>query len=522
MSNHARKKWGVKIAPVFRTPCIYKGKCNFKDTNLREIGQFAKEYGTRAIQKHLGDHVLSTICPGNALNMDNIAKNLLCPRIAGMTRLFILQNFKEINRMTDDLFGAMPIKDLECLLSDDRLNMSEEELFSAMANWAGEDDNRLRAVSSILHVVRLTLMSAEFFNEHVVTSDMAKEQGFSNKLNAAKAYFRNMGRPRRRWAILRSYMEREKFRTPSSIVVASGGWTSSLDPEENGPRNYLQAYNMRSNTWIPITHSGTERWSGHGMVVIEKTLYMFGGYSGIDARRNMASYDLIKGQWSYDYPNMHSRRGFVSATTCGAKIYALGGYNSNAGVWGERLSTAEVYDPKSNNWTMLPPMNRIRSDACAVSHAGLVYIIGGFDGTEILSSIEIYDPQTNQWTYGPSMLVRRSGLRAVVHKGKIYAMGGYDGQDRLSSVECLDPQRLLLGWKLVAPMMSQRSDFATASLEDMIQVIGGYKPGGVLKECETYNPETNTWRPSAPLAKGIGSLAAITISNLSEGHSIPI
>ena len=122
---------------------IYKGKCDFKDTDLWEIGHFANEYGTRAIQKHLGDHVLSTMCPGNALSMDNIAKNLLCPRIAGMTRLFILQNFKEINRMTDDLFGAMPIKDLECLLSDDRLNMSEEELFSAMANWAGEDENRL-------------------------------------------------------------------------------------------------------------------------------------------------------------------------------------------------------------------------------------------------------------------------------------------------------------------------------------------------------------------------------------------
>ena len=243
----------------------------------------------------------------------------------------------------------------------------------------------------------------------------------------------------------------------------------------------------------------------------------------------MASYDLIKGQWSYDNPNMHSRRCYVSATTCRAKIYALGGASSvqlpngdNDIFFLQRLATAEVYDPISNNWTMLPPMNRIRSNACAVSHAGLVYIIGGFDGTEILSSIEIYDPQTNQWTYGPSMLVRRSGLRAVVHKGKIYAMGGYDGQDRLSSVECLDPLRLLPGWKLVAPMMSQRSNFATASIEEEIQVIGGYRPGGVFKECETYNPETNTWRPSAPLAKGQSAVAAITISNLPERHSLPI
>ena len=108
------------------------------------------------------------------------------------------------------------------------------------------------------------------------------------------------------------------------------------------------------------------------------------------------------------------------------------------------------------------------------------------------------------------------------HTGPPYAMGGYDDQDTLSSVECLDPQRLLPGWKMVAPMMSQRSNFATASIEEEIQVIGGYRPGGVFKECETYNPETNTWRPSAPLAKGQSAVAAITISTLPEGHSIPI
>ena len=240
----------------------------------------------------------------------------------------------------------------------------------------------------------------------------------------------------------------------------------------------------------------------------------------------MASYDLIKGQWSYDNPNMHSRRCYVSATTCEAKIYALGGARSvqlpNGDNEIQRLATAEVYDPISNNWTMLPPMNRIRSDACAVSHAGLVYIIGGFDGTEILSSIEIYDPQTNQWTYGPSMLVRRSGLRAVVHRGKIYAMGGYDGQDQLSSVECLDPQRLLPGWKLVAPMMRERSNFATASLEDQIQVIGGLGDGGNLKDCEIYNPKTDTWSPCAPLGRSQQGIAAIEISDLPLNHAIPL
>ena len=168
-------------------------------------------------------------------------------------------------------------------------------------------------------------------------------------------------------------------------------------------------------------------------------------------------------------------------------------------------------------------MNRIRSDACAVSHAGLVYIIGGFDGTEILSSMEIYDPQTNQWTYGPSMLRRRYGHRAVMNRGKIYAMGGKDGNftDILDSVECLDP-RLLLGWQLVAPMMRERSNFATASIDHKIQVIGGLGDAGDLKDCEIYNPKTDTWSPCAPLGRSQQGIAAIEISDLPLNHAIPL
>ena len=104
-------------------------------------------------------------------------------------------------------------------------------------------------------------------------------------------------------------------------------------------------------------------------------------------------------------------------------------------------------------------------------------------------------------------------------------MGGFDDElatNWLSSVEQLDPQRLLPGWQSVADMLNQRSNFAIASIEDKIQVMGGLSPGGGFGECEIYDPEANTWTPCAPLAEGRHGMAAITISNLPAGHSIPI
>lgn len=68
---------------------------------------------------------------------------------------------------------------------------------------------------------------------------------------------------------------------------------------------------------------------------------------------------------------MHSRRCYVSVTVLDGIIYALGGYD---GV--NRQNSAERYDPKSNQWTMIPSMNTQRSDAHACTLDGKIYITG--------------------------------------------------------------------------------------------------------------------------------------------------
>ena len=131
----------------------HNGEYAIDEDNIWGLGKFAKEFGTKGIQKTLGDHVTSNIEPRNALQMQAIAETLLCPKIAGMTRLFILQNFKEINRLTNDMFGTVPIADLESLLKDDNLNITEEELFSAMVKWAGNDTTRQTTIITVLGLV---------------------------------------------------------------------------------------------------------------------------------------------------------------------------------------------------------------------------------------------------------------------------------------------------------------------------------------------------------------------------------
>jgi len=70
----------------------------------------------------------------------------------------------------------------------------------------------------------------------------------------------------------------------------------------------------------------------------------------------------------------------------------------------------------------------------AVALKGRVYICGGFDGSSSLNSVEMYDPETDEWTMLSSMERHRSASGVVVLDGQIYAIGGHDGLSIFDSV----------------------------------------------------------------------------------------
>ena len=113
------------------------------------------------------------------------------------------------------------------------------------------------------------------------------------------------------------------------------------------------------------------------------------------------------------------------------KIYALGGNNGVA-----RMRSCERYDPVANQWELIAPMIKRRSDAGCAALNGRVYVAGGYDGHHLLHSAEVYDVATNQWTYIEHMSIGRSALSLVAFSGCLYAIGGFDGYSRLGSGEC--------------------------------------------------------------------------------------
>lgn len=105
-------------------------------------------------------------------------------------------------------------------------------------------------------------------------------------------------------------------------------------------------------------------------------------------------------------------------------------------------------------------MNFARSDASAAELDGRVYVCGGFNGTEPMETTEMYDPVTNEWTMITPMLSKRSGLGMVNFKQNLYVIGGFDGVNRLRSGEKYDS--LKKSWTSIPEMLSPRSNFGIA------------------------------------------------------------
>jgi len=79
---------------------------------------------------------------------------------------------------------------------------------------------------------------------------------------------------------------------------------------------------------------------------------------------------------------------------------------------------------------------------------GLVYAVGGFNGSLRVRTVDVYDPAKDSWSSVASMEARRSTLGAAVLNGCIYAIGGFDGSSGTIIIVIIIIQRCIVTWHL--------------------------------------------------------------------------
>ncbi|KAG5849451.1 kelch-like protein 2 isoform X1 [Anguilla anguilla] len=242
-------------------------------------------------------------------------------------------------------------------------------------------------------------------------------------------------------------------------------------------------------------------------VSLPKVMVVVGGQAP-KAIRSVECYDFEEERW-YQAAELPSRRCRAGVVYMGGLVYAIGGFNGSL-----RVRTVDSYDPAKDQWTCVASMQDRRSTLGSAMLNGLLYAVGGFDGSTGLSTVEAYNAKTNEWFHIVPMNTRRSSVGVGVVAGILYAVGGYDGATRqcLSTVEAYNPNTN--EWTYIAEMSTRRSGAGVGVLKGLLYAVGGHDGPLVRKSCEVYDPATNTWKQVADMNMCRRNAGVCAVSNL--------
>ena len=183
---------------------------------------------------------------------------------------------------------------------------------------------------------------------------------------------------------------------------------------------------------------------------------------------------------------------------------------SNSNAYPETLDIVEAYDPDSGKWQTLEPINRpVAQQTLVPMGDGRVMSVGGFNelgnmvGTD---RAEIFNPKTNIWTLTESMSNSRISPEAIALKdGRVLVTGGMFPSTDSPVSETYDPT--LGEWAETGTMSQHRSSHTLTLLHDnRVLAVGGIGPQGkddyiLHSTTEIFDPATNTWSPGPEMSQ---------------------
>ncbi|CAN9502280.1 unnamed protein product [Ophioblennius macclurei] len=180
--------------------------------------------------------------------------------------------------------------------------------------------------------------------------------------------------------------------------------------EEN---HMIYYYNEAANDWRPLTAMPDDiNTKGCGICTMYNYLFVAGGIKGYGDKGKVSEkvfyYNPITNRWAEIRP-LNQARAQLKLVSMDGYLYAIGG---------ECLFTVEKYDPRMDRWTTVAPLPK---GAFAVAHeattcSGELYVSGGSLFYRLLK----YDPKRDEWQECPYNNSRKKSSDMVALKSFIY------------------------------------------------------------------------------------------------------
>ncbi|MCO5569777.1 hypothetical protein L7F22_023492 [Adiantum nelumboides] len=270
-------------------------------------------------------------------------------------------------------------------------------------------------------------------------------------------------------------------------VGSDEAWLYVLTEKPSG--SPFKAFSPHLNKWFELPQMITSledyRLQGFTCVGLGPRLLVMGGiHQSFENIRQDHSPGIVSGdvrvynactnQWT-KAPNMKTPRSWFAAAVIGQCVYVAGGQGKD-----RFLNSVEVYDLQTNRWSYASDMHHVRSSCYGLAVQGKFWIIGGelmrnqYGERPERGSAEVYDPDTGLWTLIPEMWLDTQKVPgpSTVHCGKIL----FAHKSKLMVYDDVANNWYHVGYLPGADLYNDRIvryGFACESIDDELYIVGG-------------------------------------------------
>ncbi|KAK1171963.1 kelch-like protein 40b [Acipenser oxyrinchus oxyrinchus] len=457
---------------------IYTSEIEITEQNVQDIFSAANMFQVPSVFTVCVSFLQKRLSLSNCLAIFRLGLMLDCARLAIAARDFISDRFQLISRDQD--FEQLSASELAAIISSDSLNVEKEEIvFEAVMKWVSNDkQNRLASLTDLFDCVRFRLIPKTYFVSNVETHELIKSTPeLVKKLQMVKdAHEGNLPDVKHTGdektvaeeeeehllpGILNDNMRFGMFLRDLLFMVSDTG-AVAYDPLGN------ECYVASLSKQIPKNHCS--------LVTKENQIFVAGGiyYNEEDKENPLSSYFLQYDHLDSDWlgmPPLPSPRCLFGLGEAENSIFVIGGKELKEGE--RTLETVMCYDRQSFKWGESDPLPYAVYGHAAVSHSGLVYVIGGKgDSKKCLKRVCVYDPRKFEWKELAPLKMARSLFGATVHSGKIYVAAGVTDTGLTNTVEVYDAATNK--WEAFVEFPQERSSMNLISLAGNLYAIGGF------------------------------------------------
>lgn len=411
----------------------YTAKLELNLANIQDVLSAASHCQMDAVVDACTNYLQSQLDIDNCVDLVTISETYSLQKLRQKCYRFICGHLYEFSSTHE--INRLAWHQLEHILSCDfPVDCTEQMVLRIALQWIARHGADIKVAHRLLHHVRLaeitelerTLAEAFFPRDSQIYESTVS-------LAATQKGLRRMLKTQATFPTSNN-VALTNSRGMELALVTVGGFRVA------GITNEITYYLPSLKKWQHLTSIPHVEQCNYGTAVLGNELYVVGGCYNVCLKEYIHPfgfrYNPMSNKWTTLAPMQQDRCRF-SLNFVGSRLYAIGGVSEidddddddadDDGLGDNWLdeSNSERYDAETDCWEYIRMLPENRTQHAGASLGGRLYIGGGLQRHRVLGTLWRYDPKLEAWEQLPDMLQPRADHVMLVVGELLYVCGGW-------------------------------------------------------------------------------------------------